>query len=230
MKTSNKILLGVLVVIFAIPFLLAATLKSKVNKGEYVVKKNENVPDGNMHTGSFTEFKVVKVMGPDPEMLRCHLKLSDRMDYNYFSYGSNDSVQVFTSSDTLYVKYVSQEGRGRNDNFEVNINLPSFTNLVVDGAVVIIDSLPATIGNLNVILLNNGVIKDGSKSREAQTSKVQSANTVETEQALQASATINNDFKQGSSRDIFKVVQNDGLQLFAVDIKDLLLSGLLYKL
>jgi hypothetical protein len=229
MKTSNKILLGLLVVIFTIPFLLAATLKSKINKGEYVVKKYENVPDGNMHTGSFTAFKVIKVVGPNPELLRCHLKLSDKMDYNYYSYKSDDSLQVFTSSDTLYVKYVGHDGKGQND-FEVNINLPSFTNLVVDGAVVIIDSLPSTLGNLNVILQNNGVIKDGSKGTEEETSRILSPAEIDTKNASQAATVTNDDVDRVGRSDIFKVVQNDGLQLLAVDIKDLLLSGLLYKL
>jgi len=32
MKTSNKILLGLLIIVFAVPFLLALTLKSKIKK------------------------------------------------------------------------------------------------------------------------------------------------------------------------------------------------------
>src|SRR5438128_12559941 len=102
MKTSNKILLGLLVVVFTVPFLLASYLKSKMKKGEYTVEKYENSGNKeNIRSGSFTAFKVVKVVAPVPDLLTCHLKQSVNMNYSYYNDNSKDSVMVFTNNDTL---------------------------------------------------------------------------------------------------------------------------------
>lgn len=183
-----------MVIVFTVPFLLASSLKSKIKKGEYTVQKNENIRSGDMRSGSFTAFKVVKVLAPGPDFFTCHLKLSDNMNYRYYNDGSKDSVMVFNSNDTLYINYVDgQRKTDQNDkrNFntiEVNVNLPVFNNLVVDGAVVIIDSLPASMGNLSVTLKNNGVIRDGSENRARENAKVSPAKSIEKE-GLQASET-----------------------------------------
>jgi hypothetical protein len=169
MKTSDKILLGLLIVIFTVPFLLATSLKSKVKKGEYVVKRYENRgSQGGLRSGSFAAYKVVKVISADPEFLTCKLTLSNKMDYSYYHTPKDDSVEVFSASDTLFIKYKAETTnekirRGYNEKL-VNVHLPALTNLVVDGASVIVDSLPAS-NNLSVTLRNNGEIKDGTEKR-----------------------------------------------------------------
>jgi hypothetical protein len=234
MKTSNKILLGLLVIVFTVPFLLASSLKSKMKKGEYTVQKNENTRSGDMHSGSFTAFKVVKVLAPGPDFLSCHLKLSQDMNYRYYNDGK-DSVKVFTSNDTLYINYVEgqrktdQNDRRNFNNIEINVNLPAFNNLVVDGAVVIIDSLPASPGNLSVTLKNNGVIKDGSENRAGESAKVSPVENIETE-GLQASET--HEAEVSGASDIRKPgkVQNARLELLDRDMRDLLIYGLLFRI
>ncbi len=172
MRTSNKILLGLLVVVFSVPFLLATTLKSKMNKGEYTIVKNDNRSGGNTRSGAFTAFKVVKVIAPAPDVLTCHLKLSPDMNYKYYQPSKADSVIVFTANDTLFIQYtqIKTNGEERSDyrHTSIRINLPVVNNLVVDGAVVVIDSLPTSLSNLSVTLKNRGMIKDGTESREGE--------------------------------------------------------------
>ena len=235
MKTSNKILLGLMVIVFTVPFLLASSLESKMKKGEYTVQKNENIRSGDMRSGSFTAFKVVKVLAPGPDFLSCHLKLSDDMNYRYYNDGSKDSVKVFTSNDTLYINYVDghrktdQNERRNFTNIELNVSLPAFNNLVVDGAVVIIDSLPASLGILSVTLKNNGVIKDGSENRAGENAKVSPNKSIEKE-GLRASET--HEAEVSGASDIRKSgkVQNARLELLDRDMRDLLIYGLLFRI
>jgi hypothetical protein len=169
MKTSNKILLGLIIVIFAVPLLLAAALKSKVRKGEYTVEKNKNSREqGNFRSGTFAAYKVVKVVSPNPELLTCKLTLSNKMEYSYYGRSAEDSVEVYAASDTLFIKYLAtatnEKSRGYNEKL-VRVHLPALTNLVVDGASVIIDSLPDS-NNFSVMLKNNGEVKNHTEKTE----------------------------------------------------------------
>lgn len=228
MKTSNKILLCLVVIIFTVPFLLAASLKSKMKKGEYTVVKNENTRSGNTHSGSFTAFKVVKVVAPGPDFLICHLKLSDNMNYKYNLNTKEDSIIIFTSNDTLLIKYVTK--KVITDQIEIReyngtaiyVNLPAFNNLVVDGAVVVIDSLPASSGNLSVILKNKGEIKDGSENREKQSLKESPAVSMQKEKTLQASEIYEAKIASKNEKLSMETIQNPGLEILDWDIKHLL--------
>jgi hypothetical protein len=172
MKTSNTILLGLIIVIFAVPLLLAAALKSKVKKGEYTVEKNKNSREqGDFRSGTFAAYKVVKVVSPDPELLTCKLTLSNKMEYSYYGRSPEDSVEVYAAADTLFIKYLAtatnEKARGYNEKL-VRVHLPALTNLVVDGASVIIDSLPAS-NNFSVMLKNNGEVQNHTEKIEQKT-------------------------------------------------------------
>jgi hypothetical protein len=236
MKTSNKILLALLVIIFTVPFLLATSLRSKMKRGEYKVVKNENKKGGNMRSGSFAAYKVVKVVAPSPHFLTCHLKLSDNMNYKYYQQTKEDSVMVFTSNDTLFIKYIAEKGiinqNERNDYSPtaILVTLPAFNNLVVDGAVVVIDSLPASLGNLSVILKNKGELKDGSKNREKEIGEVQQALSMKKNKDVQGSEISEAKVAIDSDDAGSSTIQKAGLEMLDVDIKYLLISRLLYRL
>src|SRR5438552_2463967 len=113
MKTSNKILLGLLVIVFAVPFLIASSLIGNMKSGEYTVEhynnnNNNNTTVNNYRSGSFNRAKVIKIVAPEPGLMQCHLRLADTMTYHYNSIGS-DSILVFTANDTLYIKYPGQK-------------------------------------------------------------------------------------------------------------------------
>ncbi len=229
MKTSNKILLGLLLVVFAVPFILATNIKSKITKGEYTVKNYDNENKVYKRTGSFSAFTVVKVIAPAPDLLRCHLQISDKMDYNYINYAGKDSVHVYTINDTLYIKYVADEINNNYQNgFRISVNLPAFNNLVVDGAVVVLDSLPATKGNLSVILKNNGELKDGSKKTQEVSLRTTPAKTPGEKSATDKIAT--NDFNNEKEDPLLHIGKHKLRQLAEIDIKELLIYSLFYKI
>jgi len=166
MKTSNKILTGLLVVVFAVPLLLAASLSSKIKKGEFTVEKWENYRDEKVTSGSFGAYKVVKVIAPNPRFLKCVLHASNDQSFNYSKESGRDSVIVSTKNDTLYVRYITLKiDKNAGYSINVRVNLPHVNNLVVDGAEVIIDSFPASSNNMSVILKNKGEIKEGSSKK-----------------------------------------------------------------
>ncbi len=229
MKTSNKILLGLLLVVFAVPFILATNIKSKIKKGEYMVKNYENENKDYKRTGSFSAFTVVKVIAPAPDLLRCHLQVSGKMDYTYMNYSGKDSVHVYTSNDTLYIKYVADVSTNNDQNgFRINVNLPAFNNLVIDGAAVVLDSLPETTGNLSVILKNNGELKDGSKKTQEVSLRTTPAKTPS--ENLVADKLAANEFNNEKEDPILNIGKNKLRQLAEIDIKELLIYSLFYKI
>ncbi len=233
MKTSNRILLGLLIIIFTVPFVLAATLKAKVKKGEYTVVKSKNPgSDLRVHSGSFTEFKVVNIVAPGPGFLTCHLKQSDTMSYTYNQHSPEDSMVVLTSNDTLLIKYIStnevtgDNGERERSNVTINVNLRAFHNLLVDGAVVVLDSLPASSGSLSVTLRNKGVIKDGTSNRH-NPDGTKPAVGIKNEKALQESSVYDAELPKSMDKIKTGVIQNANFAMLNVNIKDLLVFHLL---
>jgi hypothetical protein len=186
MKTSNKILIALLVVVFAAPLLIAATLKGKIKDNIYTVEKSKYYHEENLVSGSFTAYKVVKVIAPRPELLRCILTSSDKMNFTYNKETAKESVMVFTKNDTLFVQYDNKTTKAEkssngnwNNELTVRVNLPTLNSLVVDGAVVIVDSFQAASGNMSVVIKNRGELKDGSKKKpDEDVSKIAPANKV----------------------------------------------------
>lgn len=223
MKTSNKILLGLIAVVFTVPLLLAAALQSKIKKGDYTVEKYDNAQPQKFTSGSFTAANVVKVIAPNPDLLTCHLKVTDTMSYNYYKGDSNDSVKVFTGNDTLYVMYIAgQKKANKNENsnnghLEINVNLPAFNNVIVDGAEVILDSLAASSGTLSVTLKNKGVIKDGSENSEKNVSKASPAAVIKKDQIVPVSKTAKGKATKDSDIADKKIVNES---LAAIDIRE----------
>lgn len=222
MKTSNKILLGLLAVVFTVPLLLAATLQSKIKKNDYTVEKYDNTGPEKFASGSFTAAKVVKVIAPNPELLTCQLKVTDTMSYNYYKGDSNDSLKVFTSNDTLYIMYIAKQKKAnKNENsnighFEINVSLPAFNNVVVDGAEVILDSLADSSG-MSVTLKNKGVIRDGSENKEKSVSKAAPAAVIKKDQIVPAAVSATGKATKDSDIADKKIVNES---LAAIDIRE----------
>jgi hypothetical protein len=228
MKTSNKILLGLLVVVFAVPLLLAASLKSKIKNGIYTVEKRENYRNLKVTNGSFASFKVVKVISPNPKFLRCFLKASNEMNFNYTKENGRDSVLVSTINDTLVIRYISLDTkeekdseRDWNNSIAVKVNLPAFNNLVVDGAVVIIDSFPASSNNMSLVIKNRGELKDAS-SKEVNKDEDISKTTVPVK-------TEKRSYYNAIDKKV-EVARNIQVKAMQLDVKELLVYGLISRI
>ncbi len=231
MKTSNKILIGLVITIFSVPLLLAATLKSKMNKGIYTVEKNYTPGHrGEVHKGTFTAFKTVKVIAPRPEMLVCNLHQSDKMDFTYSNDGTRDSLAVYTQNDTLYIEYLTQpenadqqESRGYGK-IVADINLPLFNRLIVDGAIVVIESTIADTDSLTVSLKNNAVIKEGNSKTDENTPP---APSVKIEKIREKEVTQVNLEGLESGDGNLGVLKNASIQLIDFSVKDVLINHLI---
>jgi hypothetical protein len=231
MKTSNKILIGLLVFIFTVPLLLAYSLKSKVAKGEYTIESKNKGKDKLWRSGSIQPFKVVKVVGPHPENLHCKLKLSNKMDYKFYN-ETPDSVRVFNSGDTLYIQCTSTltpEELHDADGVVVDLNVPAFNSIIVDGASVVLDSLTSDTANLNVILKNKGVIRDGTKKPKPATDKTTSHVAVKKDRVAHVAGLNNVDVTDRNTAGKIKQISKMKIDLLDIDIKDLLLYRLLCR-
>jgi len=148
MKTSNKILLGFFMLIFAAPVLLFMGFRSKIKKGEFTVTRTD--ANGQFtRKGAIKPYKVVKVAGPFmPEVFSCYIIPAGTASYAYTNYGYDDSINLQQKGDTLLVTYehVNLSTNNNSDsytNLSVNLYLPEINNVIIQGAGVFIDSMNA---------------------------------------------------------------------------------------
>jgi hypothetical protein len=148
MKTSNKILLGFFMLIFAAPVLLFMGFRSKITKGEFTVTRTD--ANGQFtRKGAIKPYKVVKVVGPFmPEVFSCYIIPAGAASYAYTNYGYDDSINLQQKGDTLLVTYNHMNLSTDNNsdsytNLSINLYLPEINNIIIQGAGVFIDSMNA---------------------------------------------------------------------------------------
>ena len=131
-KNSNKVLILVLMLTVAIPFLIAQVFVYKIKNNQFVYEKHrqepyEGHPELNM-TGSLDGVKAVKIVGKNfSELLGATILHNDLNSYLVTRDRPQDSVLVNHSGDTLVFEYYSGAGRnnGRyNRAVKLRINLP----------------------------------------------------------------------------------------------------------
>lgn len=237
MRMSNKIFLGLILIVFTVPLLLAATLKSKIKNGEYTVVKNKDENEEHARKGTFTSYKVIKIVSPHPELLMCTFQQSEEMNFKYNNYESGDSLTVFNQGDTLYIQFLakpadSENEQGENSNYGktvVSINLPVVERLIVDGATVILDPAFANADSLSVTLKNNASIKAGKEKKEEV--KIQEPlSGVENGEPKQISKV----YQAGSGTRVdvncMRIVRKATSEMVEITIKDILVNHLLHRI
>lgn len=166
MKTSDKLIGLLLLLVLGIPVLLAVSFRKSIREGDYTLK---NLDNSTVSAGIYKPYKTVKIIAPVPGVLRCYLLPSgpDSLHYSYTKYygtESPDSVHIYNSGDTLYIQYMSgkryaqyRDGRQISSKMkytkvDVSLHLPSFDDIIVNMSSVVIDSLfrPATISLVNL--------------------------------------------------------------------------------
>jgi hypothetical protein len=162
MRTSNKILLGYIILIFLLPVLVLMSFNTKIKNGRYTVEKQQG-QGSNFRSGSFKPYKVVKFIAPAGRVLQANLQHSDSLFYSYHQMGGLDSIKVYNTGDTLFVQFINPD-KNYVEHLSVNLKLPSFDNLVIENAEVTLDS---TSGSLNsdllVEILGTGLLNIGKK-------------------------------------------------------------------
>jgi hypothetical protein len=167
MKTSIKILLGLLLTIFMIPTIYLMAVGYKVRKAGYkpydeaAIWKRVDIGPG----------RFIKVSSPDKEVLECKLVFSDKPHYMVWPYGTggDDSVTIHQQNDTLFISYADiNSGSGENNRYRksVEVFVSDWQQLQVEGANIIIDS---SFGNQYAdkqISLNNATLLFGKQDKE----------------------------------------------------------------
>lgn len=161
MRTSNKILLGFLIIIFLIPALLLMSFNNKIKNGRYTVESQEG-QGSNFRSGNFKPYKVVKFIAPAGRVLKANLEHSDSLFYSYHQMGGGDSIRVYNAGDTLFVHFINHEDMNEMVHLSVNLKLPSIDNLVIDNAEVTLDSTGASLNSdLLVEISGTGLLNIG---------------------------------------------------------------------
>ena len=162
MRTSNKILLGFIILCFLIPTFLMFSFKSKINNGRFTIAKQEG-QGSNFRNGNFKPCKVIKFVSPEAGLLKATIKQSDSLYYSYYMMNHQDSIKVTNVADTLVVELVNYEldGVDYRTDLNVTLKLPSCENLIIDNAEVMFDSTAAFSGDLSVVLNGAGKLNIG---------------------------------------------------------------------
>src|SRR3546814_481180 len=147
MRTSNKLFGLVILLVLTLPLLVVVFLLKSVREESFTIRD----PSGQkISRGMYTQgYKTLKIVAPAPDNLRCHFFPADSATMQYttakpvFEEG-RDSVRIYNSGDTLFVEFVavgpgikyqgrSENSRRRYSHINVNLHLPSFDDIVVDG-------------------------------------------------------------------------------------------------
>ncbi|HEY8399145.1 MAG TPA: hypothetical protein VIK80_14475 [Flavihumibacter sp.] len=158
MKTSNKILAGMVIALLLIPTCIMIALAIKIKNDDFEIRITEWERSARANK-KINNTEVMKLTAPVGSALVCTIHYSDSVYYRKYSRG--DSLSVETQGDTLsftVIKRGGKENEGANEHddnpLHVDVFMPFRGLLMLDGAEVKIDSLaPDT--ELQVEMVNN---------------------------------------------------------------------------
>lgn len=165
MKTSNKILVGMVVVLVLIPTFIMVALAMKVKNEDYTIEMTEwekmaRVSKVISNTG------YMKLTAPQGSALNCTIHYSDSVYYR--KHGSHiDSLSIENIGDTLCFTVI-QGASGRRDDGEtvyLDVFMPFKGLLMLDGAEARIDSVNAETV-LQVNMVNNSRFSIGNDEQD----------------------------------------------------------------
>jgi hypothetical protein len=167
MKTSNKILVGFLAVVFLIPLMMIMSFKRKIAKGQFTVQLQDQ-QGSSFRNGHFAAYKVVKIVSPGDGLLKVMLKESDSLYYDYHKMG-DDSIRISNIGDTLLIKYDARKTGSVGDmsRLHLNLKLPFVSQLVIENADITVDSVDIkTPHSITASISNKGRLQIGTFTRE----------------------------------------------------------------
>jgi hypothetical protein len=172
MKTSVKILLGLVLVIFMIPtvFLMALNYGAKGKNGkDFAPNRTEETSWNRIDLGPS---RYIKIASPSQEVLECKLIPTDKPHYMVSPYGQggNDSVSIRQQSDTLFVTYIDVLDGVESNSIRYHRNIELFVGdwqqLEINGATVTLDSSFGTQYATKQISANNSKLNLGTPQNE----------------------------------------------------------------
>lgn len=158
MVTSNKLLLGFLLALVAIPVLLLMSFRSKISAKKYIVRKYAWI--GNESAKGFANNGAIVLEADSISQINSRFYLSDTAEYSFRGNEGSDSLLVFTQADgsTLF-KLQVHRAAGDNSLYEKDlaIGLPALRNVKAKNASIDLGDLVTT-GPMMIQLLEGGLL------------------------------------------------------------------------
>ena len=134
MKTSNKLLLGLAAILYAVPLMLMYSFSNKIKNKDFIVRESKWA-EGHK-SRAINNAPVVVVSSPGQRFIDCTLHQSDSVYYEYYNTVDTDSLYVGNKSDSLVFR-LTEKGKPFTDErtgSNLHIYLPLRGKLVLDGA------------------------------------------------------------------------------------------------
>lgn len=161
MKTSAKILLGFLLIIFLVPTTFFITYAIKAKNTDFKSLENAYSPFQRIDIGPA---RFIKIAAPEKDLMECTLIPADKPYYQVPAWqrGNHDSIKVEQKADTMFVTYMDNKHR---NNLSIELHLNDWQQLDVSNASITVDSSfgnkdVARHININNSKLNIGAVKD----------------------------------------------------------------------
>ncbi|MGN7784511.1 hypothetical protein ACTJIJ_08290 [Niabella sp. 22666] len=146
MKTSNKLLIVLLVIVFSIPLAMIMSFKSAIRNKQYVVKNSYGYEE--MSLNHLKPFKVVMLEASDGQTLTCNIKYGMGYSYKWNNYikkkHNNIGGLISYRGDTLVISYQPKIAPD-DDNYIQDADLDLVLNqeaiIISRGARVIVNTL-----------------------------------------------------------------------------------------
>ncbi|WP_346236270.1 hypothetical protein ABDK00_016305 [Niabella insulamsoli] len=152
MKTSNKLLLLLIAIVFAIPLIMVMAFKKAIKEDRYIVKNRFGMEDVAFKT--LKPFRVVKLDGgPIANQLRCNIKTGKDYAYKFVNYnaarseeGRSDSCNINFIKDTLVITYNTKTNEALKaanyyNGVELDLIIPQEVAVIAERAKVIINTI-----------------------------------------------------------------------------------------
>ena len=169
MKTSNKILLALGVFVFALPLFLAFTLKSKLEKGEYVLDDKPHY-DGISSRRMLPEtgYSVIKLKGPEvgADVFQVTVIQDSSAYFSYYNGWERDSVHSHIQSDTLFLEYATRNEPNSFTHTAIQLSIPKDYTLLIDGALVKLNEYTHFIDSLHLITKGYATLSLGTMENQ----------------------------------------------------------------
>ncbi|MGE9311731.1 hypothetical protein ACLOAU_08795 [Niabella sp. CJ426] len=174
MKTSNKLLIGLVLLLFSLPLILMMGFKAAVKNNHYVVRSNTGYEVS--EPKEVKAFTAIKLNGNVPASndigLRTNIIYGEKFGYSINNYNENhpeegriDSCRISWAGDTIVVNYdLKAFDKINSSNYfngvEIDITIPHAVPVIANGATVIvnIDTSAVALGAMSFQLSNGAIL------------------------------------------------------------------------
>jgi len=174
MKRSNKLLIGLLIVIFVTPLGLLMAFREMVKEDNYTAIRDTN--SRYIQSGKIGHYSVVSITGPDlndgsnRRILTCHLHSAEEGYFECMRLDNANILRVRNERDTLFIDYVTKSSSNSPHSYfaycNLDLHLRDMENIVVNRAILKMDSIDIRVNPAIGVHLNDATLKVGDQNNE----------------------------------------------------------------